>query len=129
MPASGRHSRLYCARFGASFEMSFVTTPWRNAAAASPRTSKRPVWLTSKMPAAFLTDSCSSLTLEYCWGISQPAKSTMRPPAATWRSYSDVRLLAIALGPVADDGVQVDLTRLQVLEQLLVVPAPRIRDH
>jgi len=43
------------------------------------------------MPHASRTAMCSSRTPVYCTGISQPAKSTRRAPAASWRSNSGVR--------------------------------------
>ena len=44
------------------------------------------------MPAPSRTATCSSRMPAYWTGISQPANGTRRAPAATWRSYSGVRL-------------------------------------
>src|SRR5258708_6262502 len=128
MPPSSRQSRLYCDRFGPTRETSLVTTPCRNsaAAAAAPRTSKRPMWLTSKIPAAVRTASCSSRTLVYCWGISHPAKSTRRAPAAWCSECRGVRLVGIRPVALIEEDVQVDVPWLQVLHDLLVVPALRV---
>src|SRR5258708_5584573 len=87
------------------------------------------MWLTSKMPAPPRTASCSSLTLVYCWGISQPAKSTRRAPAARCCGCSGVRLPAIRPVSVLEERVHVDVARLQVLEDLLVVPALGLGHH
>ena len=51
-----------------------------------PRTSSWPMWETSKTPAPRRTARCSGMMPSYCSGISQPAKGTIRAPAATWRS-------------------------------------------
>ena len=45
---------------------------------------------TSKTPQSVRTARCSAMTPSYWTGISQPAKGTMRAPAATWRSWSGV---------------------------------------
>ena len=45
-----------------------------------------PMWETSKTPAPVRTARCPSVTDVYCTGISQPAKSTILAPSATWRS-------------------------------------------
>src|SRR5215472_5194940 len=87
------------------------------------------MWLTSKTPAAVRTASCSSLTLRYCWGISQPANSTMRAPAATWWEWSGVRLTAIRSVLFLDERVQVDVVQFQVLQDLFVVTAAGIGHH
>src|SRR5207302_1029087 len=81
------------------------------------------------MPAPVRTASCSSLTLVYCCGISQPAKSTMRAPAATCRGWRGVRLPAIRAVLILPERVHVDVLDLEVLEDLLVVPAAGVGHH
>ena len=63
-----------------------------------PVTSKQPMWLTSNSPAALRTAACSSLTLLYQTGISQPAKGTILPPVALWVSNRAVRLGGASFG-------------------------------
>src|SRR5690606_17758476 len=58
------------------------------------------MWLTSKMPTRCRTARCSSAMPEYCRGIAQPAKSTIRAPRATWRSYRAVRLRSVDGGGI-----------------------------
>src|SRR2546423_697224 len=87
------------------------------------------MWLTSNRPADVRTASCSSLTLRYCCGISQPANSTMRAPAATWFGWRGVRLPAIRAVVVLSERVQVHLVELDVLQDLLVVAAAGVGDH
>src|SRR3989442_700294 len=87
------------------------------------------MWLTSKMPAPVRTASCSSLTLVYCCGISQPAKSTRRALAARCRGWRGVRLLAIRSVVILHERVQVDVVRVEVLEDLLVVTPASVGHH
>src|ERR1700694_327889 len=123
IPPSSRQSSVYWARPGATCVTSFVSTPWRNSAAPLPRTSRRPMWLRSNTPATFRTARCSSRSEEYCWGSSQPPKSTIRPPSATCSAYSAVRSVAAKLALAQQVG---DLFGLDVEEQLLVVAAAGI---
>ena len=44
------------------------------------------MWLTSNSPQAERTALCSAITPLYCTGSSHPAKGTIFPPAAVWRS-------------------------------------------
>src|SRR5438067_7678842 len=124
MPPSSLQSRLYWAWPGARLPTSLVTRRCRKLAAPLPRKATRPMWLTSKSPAAPRTAACSWRTLEYCCGISQPAKSTIRPPNARWRSKSGVRL-----GTPGALEVVLQAVRVQVLEELLIVPAPCFGDQ
>ena len=41
---------------------------------------------------------CSGMMPSYCTGISQPAKGTIRAPAARWRSWRGVRRSAVSSG-------------------------------
>src|SRR5215218_908919 len=59
--------------------------------APGPRNSISPMCETSKRPTAVRTASCSAMSEEYCTGMSQPAKSTMRAPSLRWASLSGVR--------------------------------------
>ena len=52
----------------------------RKAQALGPLASHTPMWLTSKRPAACRVALCSSMTLLYHTGISQPANGTIRAP-------------------------------------------------
>ena len=54
--------------------------------ASAPRSTSSPMWLTSNSPQAERTALCSAMTPAYCTGSSHPAKGTILPPAATWRS-------------------------------------------
>src|ERR1700737_2287799 len=84
----------------------------------------------SKSPATFRTAKCSSRIDVYCCGSSQPPKSTMRPPRATWRSYSGVLArLAVKFGALVFVVVQVDGLRVDEGEQLFVVPTPGVGNH
>src|SRR5208283_5854346 len=52
------------------------------------------MWETSNSPARRRVCKCSStIPVEYWMGISQPAKSTIRAPRATWRLYRAVRFI------------------------------------
>src|SRR5947209_1412364 len=124
MPPCSLHNRLYWAWPGARFPTSLVTRRCRKLAAPGPPKATRPMWLTSKSPAAPRTAACSSRTLEYCCGISQPAKSTIRPPSCRWRSKSGVRL-----GTLGALGVLRRALRVEVFEQLLVMAAAGFLDH
>ncbi len=67
------------------------------AACPAPRSSSWPMCETSNTPACARTARCSGMMPSYCTGISQPAKGTIRAPAARWRSWSGVRRRASAL--------------------------------
>src|SRR5689334_4746001 len=84
------------------------------------------MWLTSNMPTAVRTATCSALMPSYWTGISQPAKSTSFAPAATWLSYSGVRLIeARGYRPRRGSAVLRDLRRVdvhqEVTQQLVLV--------
>src|SRR5665213_1444008 len=84
----------------------------------------------SNSPATFRTAKCSSRIEVYCCGSSQPPKSTMRPPRATWRSYRGVRWGWL---PVKFSGlaviVEVDLGGVDEDEHLRVIPTPGFGHH
>src|SRR5450756_1756226 len=69
---------------------SLVRQELMNAAAPGPLTLALPRWLTSKMPTRSRTAVCSRTTPPpgYSIGISQPPKSAILAPRATWRSWS-----------------------------------------
>src|SRR5262245_58187317 len=67
-----------------------VTRPSKNCAAPGPANRSRPMCETSNSPAAVRLAVCSATIDEYCTGIDQPAKSTIRPPWATCQSASGV---------------------------------------
>ena len=49
--------------------------------------SRRPMWLTSKIPQSLRQYRCSAtMPVGYWMGISHPPKSTRVAPAATWAS-------------------------------------------
>src|ERR1700681_4343083 len=83
----------------------------------------------SKRPAAWRTAKCSSRIDVYCCGSSQPPKSTMRPPSATWRSYRGVRCGGLAAKFNAPVVIEVDRCRIDELEQLFIVATARVGDH
>src|SRR5205814_1275299 len=61
----------------------------------------------------------------YCCGISQPPKSTIRPPRATCLSYRGVRFVSL----LAVDGVvEVDRVRIDERQELLVVASSGVGD-
>ena len=61
------------------------------ARAPGPRSAKRPMCETSNRPAPPRVARCSAMMpVGYCTGISQPPKSTIRAPSATWRSWNGV---------------------------------------
>src|SRR4029077_33973 len=123
-PPFSRHMRLYCAWPGSTPATSFVSTDCRNCSASTPMTSSRPMCEMSNSPATLRTARCSSRIDVYCWGNSQPPKSTMRPPSAMWRWYRTVRLDKLIFGRVVDVELveEVDLLRVDEREQLFVVP-------
>src|ERR1700693_5604253 len=122
-PPFSRHMRLYCACPGSTLATSFVSTDCRNCSDSAPKTSSRPMCEMSKSPAALRTARCSSRIDVYCWGNSQPPKSTMRPPSATWRSYRTVRLDKLVFCGVVDFELVelVDLFLIDEGKQLFVV--------
>ncbi len=85
-PPSSAHSSEYWAPPRAIWETSFVSSCWSAASAPSPVVITSPMCETSNIPAPLRTASCSAPTPAYWIGISQPAKSAIRAPAATWRS-------------------------------------------
>src|SRR4029077_6306918 len=66
--------------------------------ASTPLISISPMWLTSNRPTDLRTVLCSSITPEYCTGISQPPKSTIRAPMARWMALSGVDLSGAGMG-------------------------------
>src|SRR5579872_1754757 len=99
------------------------------------------MWLTSNAPAACRTASCSSLMDEYCSGISQPLKGTSRAPAPACAAWSGVRLSSTGSVPTlsstvrrsagrvfADPVQRVEVLRIEICRQLLVMALPGILD-
>src|SRR6266516_2136241 len=124
MPPSSLSSRLYCAWPRPSCDRSLVTRCWRNSS-ESPATRNLPMWDTSNSPATWRTAKCSSRIEVYCCGISQPPKSTIRPPRATCLSYRGVRFVSL----LAVDGVvEVDRVRIDERQQFLVVASSGVGD-
>ena len=84
------------------------------APASGPSTISSPMCERSNRPAAARTARCSSMIPAYWIGISQPAKSTILAPSASWRSRSGVGCGAAAdlghasgaswLGPAPGNG-------------------------
>jgi hypothetical protein len=64
------------------------------------------MWETSKSPAAERTASCSATTPEYCTGMSQPAKSTIRAPKARWAAFNGVFWAMAGLWTTPAGGAQ-----------------------
>src|SRR5262245_48386941 len=124
MPPRSSSIRLYCACPSTSPDVSLVTRLCTNCWLASPTTRNLPMCDTSKSPATLRTARCSSRIDVYCCGISQPPKSTMRPPRATCRSYSGVRFVVWLLA--VDGVVDFELVGVDEREELLVVPASRV---
>jgi len=60
-----------------SLETALVVRESAHAIASEPKISISPMWLTSNSPTALRTVLCSSMTPEYCTGMSQPPKSTI----------------------------------------------------
>src|SRR4029077_6847802 len=123
IPPSSLHISVYIACMGSSDAMSLVRIPWRQSAAFSPWTMRRPMCDTSNRPAALRTAKCSSRIELYCWGISQPPKSTIRPPRETRREDRGVRFSALF---AVNRVVEVDRVGIDELEQLLVMAAARV---
>src|SRR5690242_4851110 len=67
---------------------SFVRHALTKSAAPGPVTDALPRWLTSKTPTRSRTAVCSATTPPpgYSIGMSQPPKSAILAPRATWRS-------------------------------------------
>src|SRR5439155_18513970 len=127
IPPPSRHLRLYCACPGCTPATSLVTTLLRKASASRPSTLSRPICDTSKRPATLRTARCSSRIEVYCCGISQPPKSTMRPPRATCRSYSGVCESALAVKCVEIfECFRIDGVGFDEGQQLFVVAAARV---
>src|SRR5438093_4576883 len=78
--------------------MSLAIRRCTDASAAGPESRTSPMWERSKSPARLRTARCSSRIVEYCSGMSKPANSTMRAPAAMCLPYSGVRA---AIGPAS----------------------------
>src|SRR5580704_4129080 len=83
----------------------------------------------SNKPAASRTAKCSSRIDVYCCGSSQPPKSTMRPPSATWRSYRGVRCGGLPAKFHAPVVIEVDRCRIDELEHLFIVATASVGDH
>src|SRR5438128_2407482 len=62
------------------------------------------MWLTSKRPARVRTAMCSSVTLLYSSGMSQPANGTILAPDARCRTLRGVFLSAAAVGCSMNGG-------------------------
>src|SRR3954453_1454901 len=86
-PDSSQH-RVYWAEPGAMRRTSLVRQRLTKSAAPGPATDALPRWLTSKTPARSRTAVCSATTPPpgYSIGMSQPPKSAILAPRATWRS-------------------------------------------
>src|SRR6476619_3479520 len=86
-PASSQH-RVYCADPGWIRRTSLVRQALTKSAAPGPVTDALPRWLTSKTPTRSRTAVCSATTPPpgYSIGMSQPPKSAILAPRATWRS-------------------------------------------
>ena len=70
------------------------TRAWsRYAAASGPVTSTSPMWERSKTPTASRTARCSSSSLSYFSGMSQPPKSVNFAPRVSWTGCSAVCLM------------------------------------
>src|SRR5215207_108020 len=85
-PLSLQHI-VYCALPGPMRPRSLVRQVLTYAVASGPRTVALPRWDTSKTPTALRTAVCSRTTPApgYSIGISQPPKSAIFAPRATWR--------------------------------------------
>ena len=86
MPPSSFVSSVYCASPISSRVEVVREQRLEQLVRVGPSTSISPMCETSKTPASVRTARCSASTPSYCTGISQPAKGTMRAPAATCRS-------------------------------------------
>ena len=72
----------------------------KNASRSGPWISSRPMWDTSNRLQKCRVYRCSAtIPVGYWTGISHPPKSTMEAPAATWISYSWVRLSSLMFLP------------------------------
>src|SRR5204863_10089613 len=75
------------------------------------------MWAMSNSPHALRTALCSATIEEYCTGMSQPAKSTIRPPWATCQSWQGVfNMVQGSRFKVQGLGFQVSSFRFQVTE-------------
>src|SRR3954470_18187192 len=86
-PDSSQH-RVYWAEPVAMRRTSLVRQRLTKSAAPGPVTDALPRWLTSKTPTRSRTAVCSATTPPpgYSIGMSQPPKSAILAPRATWRS-------------------------------------------
>ena len=72
----------------------------KKASRSGPWISSRPMWDTSNRLQKCRVYRCSAtIPVGYWTGISHPPKSTMEAPAATWISYSWVRLSSLMFLP------------------------------
>src|SRR3954470_10913972 len=87
-PDSSQH-RVYWAEPGAMRRTSLVRQRLTKSAAPGPVTDALPSWLRSKTPTRSRTAVCSATTPPpgYSIGMSQPPKSAILAPRATWRSF------------------------------------------
>ncbi len=95
---SGSSKWVYSDCPGSSAATSLVQTASRKAQAPRPEASHTPMWATSNRPAAPRTARCSSTTLLYQTGISQPANGTIFAPSALWVSWSGVNRSGCSAG-------------------------------
>src|SRR5829696_4670282 len=87
-PPDSSQQRVYCAEPGWMRRTSLVRHALTKSAAPGPVTDALPRWLTSNTPTRSRTAVCSATTPPpgYSIGISQPPKSAILAPRATWRS-------------------------------------------
>src|SRR6478736_4718996 len=87
-PPDSSQQRVYCAEPGWMRRTSLVKQELTKSAAPGPVTDALPRWLTSKTPTRSRTAVCSATTPPpgYSIGMSQPPKSAILAPRATWRS-------------------------------------------
>src|SRR6478609_2226863 len=88
-PPDSSQQRVYCAEPGWMRRTSLVKQELTKSAAPGPVTDALPRWLTSKTPTRSRTAVCSATTPPpgYSIGMSQPPKSAILAPRATWRSW------------------------------------------
>src|SRR4051812_9899900 len=87
-PPASSQQRVYCAEPDPIRRTSLVRQALTKSAAPGPVTDALPRWLTSKTPTRSRTAVCSATTPPpgYSIGMSQPPKSAILAPRATWRS-------------------------------------------
>src|SRR5438034_132473 len=129
IPPPSLQSRLYCAWPWTRGPRSLVTRCCRKSRLDPPAMRNRPMCETSNRPATLRTAKCSSRIEVYCCGISQPPKSTIRPPRATCLSYRGVRFVSLLAVDGFDQAERALLDEVRHRKTLVLAPLGEADHH